>query len=76
MSKYISKDFCDERFQRILEMLQTIDKKIDTMVAQKLKDAGLLNNSKTKSKEALRTFGYAASGGVIVAVVNYVLRLF
>jgi len=76
MSKYISKDFCDERFQRVLEMLQTIDKKIDAMIAQKLKEAGLLSNNKTKSKEAFRSFLYVAVGGGIVAVVNYLLRLF
>ena len=69
--KYVTRDFCDERFQRILEMLEHIEQKIDKMMSDKFAEVGLSTNSKRKGREAFRVFGYAVVGGVIVAAINY-----
>jgi hypothetical protein len=71
--KYVTKDFCDEREKRIFDKLEAIDKKIDAIIAQKLAEAGLATNNKRRSRDALRVFLYALLGGLIVALLEFLL---
>jgi hypothetical protein len=68
------KDFCDEREKRIFDKLEAIDHKIDAMIAQKLAEAGIAQNGKRRSRDAFRVFLYALAGGLIVALVNWLLH--
>jgi hypothetical protein len=70
--EFVSKDFCNERFLRILEKLEHIEAKIDKMVSDKLEEVGLAKKVKRRSHEALRVFFYAVLGGAIVAAINYI----
>lgn len=71
MSKYVSKDFCDERFKRILEMLEQIDKKLDKAEKDRIQN----NTNKRESFSAWRSFAFAIVGGSLVAFITWLLRI-
>ena len=42
---YVTKTFCDERFQRVVDKLETIDKKIDDLKSEKREESHALRNA-------------------------------
>jgi len=65
--KYVTQDFCNERFGRILDKLEVIDGKVDD-----------LRNEKRKGSRDWKLFAFALtsgiSGGIIVTLVEWGLR--
>jgi len=61
-SKFVTRDFCDERFGRIMDKLDGIDDKITE-----------LTNSRKESSRDWRNFVYTLVGGGIVAILTWIL---
>jgi len=43
--EYVTKTFCDERFQRVVDKLESIDKKIDGFISEKKEESHALRNA-------------------------------
>ena len=61
-NKFVTRDFCDERFGRIMDKLDGIDNKITD-----------LTNSRRESSRDWRNFVYTLVGGGIVAILTWIL---
>ena len=61
-NRFVTRDFCDERFGRIMDKLNGIDEKITELA-----------NSKKESSRDWRNFAYTVVGGGIVAILTWIL---
>jgi len=43
--KYVTQTFCDERFQRVVDKLTSIEKKIDAFISEKKEESHALRNA-------------------------------
>jgi len=62
--EYVTKTFCDERFQRVVEKLESIDKKIDDWINEK-------KSEKKERSHALRNAIIGLIVGALIALLSY-----
>jgi hypothetical protein len=62
--KYVTKEFCDERFTRIMEKLDSIDRRLEK-----------IENNQRESLRDWKRFVLTVLGGVVTALIVWLLNI-